>query len=129
MGYSLTINPDDAYLTRVDPTDERGTLNYRYHGGFGSGTSSTLSSGQRLVDLANFDYAAVIGTMKGAPQILRMPEQTIEDVTIGVAPSRDPLTPNAVVIDIRIDGEHDDGTLVLAADGTCMECAPIDTER
>lgn len=126
MGYSVTINPDDAYLSRADPTDDRAYLNFRYHGGFGSGTSNTRNSSQtHLVDLANFDYAAIIGTMKGAPQILRMREQEIEDVTISVGPSTDATTPDAVVVDIRIDGEHDDGTLKLAADGTCMECAPI----
>jgi Domain of unknown function (DUF1707) len=124
-GYSLSINPDDAYLQRSDPRDDRRVLNYRYQGGWGDPSEGTKSDSQRVVDLYNFDLPKVMGLVKGAPQTLEMGSQRIDDVTINLDPSRDPLTPDAVNIRIAVDGEFGNGTMELAPDGTIKSITPV----
>ncbi len=126
-GYSLSINPDDAYLQRTDPRDDRRVLNYRYQGGWGDPSEGTKSDGQRVVDLSNFEWPKVMGLVKGAPQTLEMGSQRIDDVTINIDPSRDPLTPDAVNIRIAVDGEFGNGTLELAPDGAIKSITPVKT--
>jgi hypothetical protein len=123
-GYSLSINPDDAYLQRSDPRDDRRVLNYRYQGGWGDPSEGTKSDGQRVVDLAKFDLPKVMALVKGAAKTLDMGSQRIDDVTINIDPSRDPLTPDAVNIRIAVDGEFGNGTLELAPDGTVKSITP-----
>jgi hypothetical protein len=123
-GYSLSINPDDAYLQRSDPRDDRRVLNYRYQGGWGDPSEGTKSDGQRVVDLANFDWPKVMALVKGAPRTLEMGSQRIDDVSINIDPSRDPLTPDAVNIRIAVDGEFGNGTMELAPDGTIKSITP-----
>jgi hypothetical protein len=123
-GYSLSINPDDAYLQRSDPRDDRRVLNYRYQGGWGDPSEGTKSDGQRVVDLAHFDLPKVMALVKGAPKTLDMGSQRIDDVSINVDPSRDPLTPDAVNIRIAVDGEFGNGTMELAPDGTIKSITP-----
>jgi hypothetical protein len=124
-GYSLTINPDDAYLQRSDPRDDRRVLNYRYQGGWGDPSEGTKSDGQRVVDLATFDLPKVMALVKGAPKTLEMGSQRIDDVSINIDPSRDPLTPDAVNIRIAVDGEFGNGTMELAPDGTVKSITPV----
>jgi hypothetical protein len=123
-GYSLSINPDDAYLQRSDPRDDRRVLNYRYQGGWGDPSEGTKSDGQRVVDLSNFEFPKVMAKVKGAPQTLEMGSQRIDDVTINIDPSRDPLTPDAINIRIAVDGEFGNGTMELAPDGTVKSITP-----
>jgi hypothetical protein len=123
-GYSLSINPDVAYLQRSDPRDDRRVLNYRYQGGWGDPSEGTKSDGQRSVDLAKFDLPKVMALVKGAPQTLNMGSQRIDDVSINIDPSRDPLTPDAVNIRISVDGEFGNGTMELAPDGTVKAITP-----
>jgi len=124
-GYSLSINPDDAYLQRSDPRDDRRVLNYRYQGGWGDPSEGTKSDGQRVVDLSNFEWPKVMALVKGAPQTLEMGSQRIDDVSINIDPSRDPLTPDAVNIRIAVDGEFGNGTMELAPDGTIKSITPV----
>jgi hypothetical protein len=124
-GYSLTINPADAYLQRSDPRDDRRVLNYRYQGGWGDPSEGTKSDGQRVVDLSTFELPTVMALVKGAPQTLDMGSQRIDDVSINIDPSRDPLTPDAVNIRIAVDGEFGNGTMELAPDGTVKSITPV----
>jgi hypothetical protein len=124
-GYSLTINPADAYLQRSDPRDDRRVLNYRYQGGWGDPSEGTKSDGQRVVDLSTFELPKVMALVKGAPQTLDMGSQRIDDVSINIDPSRDPLTPDAVNIRIAVDGEFGNGTMELAPDGTVKSITPV----
>jgi hypothetical protein len=124
IGYSLSINTDDAYLQRTDPRDDRRVLNYRYQGGWGDPSEGTKSDSQRVVDLANFDLPKVMALVKGAPQTLEMGSQRIDGVSINIDPSRDPLTPDAINIRIAVDGEFGNATMELAPDGAIKSITP-----
>jgi hypothetical protein len=123
-GYSLTIRPLRADLERSDPRDDRRVLSYDYQAGWGDPSSGTRGAEQRTVDLAKFDFPAIIGLAKGAPQILRLGSQKINDTRISLGPSKDPLTPDALDIQIYVSGEFDGGSIQVAPDGTCKRCAP-----
>jgi hypothetical protein len=123
-GYSLSIRPQRADLSRADPRDDRRVLAYDYQGGWGDPSSSTRSDDDRTVDLADFNYPAIIGMAKGAPQILKLGSQKITETRIDLSPSDDPLTPDALDIQIYVTGEFDSGYIEVAPDGTCKRCAP-----
>jgi hypothetical protein len=123
-GYSLTIRPQRADLNRTDPRDDRRVLSYDYQGGWGDPSSGTKGVDQRTVDLAKFDFPAIIGLAKGAPEILGLGSQKITETRISLGPSKDPLTPNAVDIEIYVSGEFNGGSIQVAPDGTCKRCAP-----
>ena len=125
-GYSLDIRPTQAYLDRPDPRDDRRVLMYSYQGGFGDPNSTTKSDGARSVDLAAFDFPAVIGMMRGAPEILGMGSQVIDEVRLDIEPSKDPLNADEVSIQIYVDGEFDDGYIQVGPDGTCKRCEPVE---
>ena len=123
-GFSLTIRPTRAHLSRPDPRDDRRVLSYSYQGGWGDPSSTTKSDGARSVDLANFDFPAIVGMMKGAPEILGLGSQAIDEVRLDIGPGTDPLDPDVVDIQIYIDGEFDSGYIQVGPDGTCKRCEP-----
>nr|WP_319452878.1 MULTISPECIES: DUF1707 domain-containing protein [unclassified Mycobacterium] len=123
-GYSMTIYDTRASLTRPDPRDDRRVLSYEYRGGWDDPTSTTKSDDDRVVDLAKFDFPVIIGMAKGAPEILRLGSQTIEDTRIGLDPSDDPLNPDSLDIDIYVTGEFNSGYISVGPDGTCKRCEP-----
>ena len=63
--------------------------------------------------------------IKMAPKTLEMGSQRIDDVSINIDPSRDPLTPDAVNLRIAVDGEFGNGTMELAPDGTVKSITPV----
>jgi hypothetical protein len=123
-GYSMYISADRAYLDRPDPRDDRRVLSYNYRGGWGDPSSSTRSEDDRVVDLAQFDHAKIIGLLRGAPDTLKMGSQNITDTRIDIDPSDDPLTPDAVTIRISVTGEFDSGYLYVGPDGTIRDFSP-----
>lgn len=124
-GYSLSIWPRRGDLSRPDPRDDRRVLSYTYQGGWGDPSSTTRGSDARVVDLSKFDYAAIIGRVRGAPQTLNLGSQNITDTRIDIGPSEDPLTPDAVDIKIYVSGEFSGGYLQVAPDGSCKRCLPV----
>ena len=124
-GYSLSIRPQRADLSRPDPRDDRRVLSYTYQGGWGDPSSTTRGSDTRVVNLAQFDYAAIIGMVRGAPQILNLGSQNITETRIDIDPSKDPLTPEAVDIQIYVTGEFSGGYIQVAPDGSCKRCVPV----
>jgi hypothetical protein len=123
-GYSLTIYEKRASLTRPDPRDDRRVLSYEYRGGWDDPSSTTKSGDDRVVDLANFNPAEIIGRTRGAAQILGLGSQTIEDTRIDLAPSDDPLNADSLDIDIYVTGEFNSGYIKVGPDGTCKRCEP-----
>jgi Domain of unknown function (DUF1707) len=123
-GYSLTIRPDRADLNRPDPRDDRRVLSYDYRGGWGDPSSTTKSDDDRVVDLAKFDFPAIIGMAKGAPEILKLGSQNVTETRIDPEPSKDPLDPDSLNIQIYVSGEVGSGYIQVAADGSCKVCAP-----
>jgi hypothetical protein len=123
-GYSLSIRPQRADLNRADPRDDRRVLSYDYQGGWGNPSSSTRSDDDRTVDLANFDYPAIIGLVRGAPDILKLGSQKITETRIDLGPSDDPLTPDALDIQIYVTGEFNGGYIEVGPNGDCKRCAP-----
>ena len=65
MGYSLTIYPDYAVLSRPDPKDERRKLSYSYRGGFDDPSTSAKGDDDVLVDLAAFDVKETVAILRG----------------------------------------------------------------
>ncbi|OBF38102.1 hypothetical protein A5724_10210 [Mycobacterium sp. ACS1612] len=123
-GYSLMIWPNRASLTRPDPRDDRRVLTYDYRGGWDDPSSSTKSGDNRVVDLAKFDYPAIIGRTRGAAEILKMNSQKIEDVRIDIENNSDPLDLDGLNISIYVSGEFNSGYIKVAPDGTCERCEP-----
>lgn len=75
MGYELWIEPDNATMTRADPSNSRHVQIYYYSGADWSlaNTEDTFGS---LADLSKFDVTAVIATLTSAPQLLGITDVT-----------------------------------------------------
>lgn len=124
MGYSLEFEATSADLDRADPKDDRRVLSYDYEGGFGDPSSSTKSESQRLVDLAKFDWAAIVARIKAAPQILDLGSQTVDRTRVSIEPVRDQAD-DVVNVQIYVYGEFTSGYIDIAPDGSCKRCAPV----
>jgi hypothetical protein len=126
IGYELEIREDWASLYRVDPNDNRRKIQYDYRGGWGDPDSSpdALADGDRLVDLAQFDFDAIIGVLRGAPETLNVQRADVKYTWLEVTPSKDPTTPEAVNITIHVSGDFGAGYMILAPDGTPKEVYP-----
>jgi Domain of unknown function (DUF1707) len=126
VGYELEIREDWATLHRADPNDSRRKVAYDYRGGWGDPNSSpdALSEGDRLVDLAKFDFDAIIGVLKGAPETLNVARADAKYTWLEITPSKDPATPEAVNLTIHVSGDFGGGYMILAPDGTPKEVYP-----
>lgn len=110
MGYSLTVYPDYASMERADPKDARRTMRYVYRGGWDDEPSiSAISDGERLVDLAKFDVNAIVGRLRGAPQILGIEQSEVKSSYMNIEPGDDPMAPDAVVISIYVSTTYEKG--------------------
>ena len=126
MGYSLTIYPDYASMERADPNDARRTLRHLYRGGWDDDPSvSAISDGEKLVDLAKFDVNAIIGRLRGAPQILGIEQSEVKSIYMSIDPSREPTTPDAVVISIYVSTTYEkSGYLTVDPQGEILSQNP-----
>lgn len=126
VGYELEIREDWATLYRADPNDNRRKISYDYRGGWGDPDSSpeTLTDGDRLVDVAKFDFDAIIGVLRGAPETLNVPRADVKYTWLEITPSKDPATPDAVSITIHVSGDFGGGWMAIAPDGTPKEVHP-----
>jgi len=125
-GYELEIRADWATLVRADPNDNRRKITYDYRGGWGDPDRDpeALSDDDRIVDLAKFDFGAIIGILRGAPQQLNVPLEDVKYTWLEITPSEDPTTPDAVNITIHISGDFGGGYMILGPDGTPKEVHP-----
>ncbi len=119
-GYELEIREDWATLVRADPNDNRRKISYDYRGGWGDPDRDpeALSDGDRIVDLAKFDFDAIIGILRGAPEQLNVPRADVKYTWLEITPSEDPTTPDDVNITIHISGDFGGGYMILGPDGT-----------
>jgi hypothetical protein len=121
-GFEMNIRPDRATLYRPDTDDPRRKLMYDYRGGWGDPYSTTTVDGDdRVVDLAKFNFEQTIAVLRGAPETLTIQRKDISDTWIGVEPSKDPATPEAVNIRIYISSEFGSGFIDLAPDGAIKQ--------
>ncbi|MUL82954.1 MULTISPECIES: DUF1707 domain-containing protein [unclassified Mycolicibacterium] len=120
MGFELHIDPDSAMAYRPDPQDSRMKVYYRYTGGWGdpSSSPSALSSDDRLVDLAAFDYEKALGVLRGAPETLTTKREDVKSAWLRIEPSEDPSTPEAVNVEVIVGSDFGGGTIDLYPDGT-----------
>jgi hypothetical protein len=110
MGYGMTIYPDYAVMERADPNDDRRVLRYDYRGGWqGDPSASGKSDDERLVDLGQFDVTAIVGRLRGAPQILGIEQKDVKNTYVSIDPSKDPATPGAISISIYVSTTYDKG--------------------
>jgi hypothetical protein len=126
VGYELEIREDWATLVRADPGDNRRKIAYDYRGGWGDPDSDpeALSQGDRLVDLAKFNFDAVIGVLRGAPDSLHVARADVKYTWLEITPSKEPTTPDDVNITIRVSGDFGGGYLIVGPDGTPKEVHP-----
>lgn len=109
-GYSLTIYPDYAVMERADPNDDRRVLRYSYRGGWEDDPSASgKGDDERLVDLGAFDVNAIVGRLRGAPQILGIEQKDVKSIYVSIDPSKDPTTPGAIGISIYVSTTYDKG--------------------
>ena len=125
-GYELEIREDWATLVRADPNDDRRKISYDYRGGWGDPDRDpeALSEGDRIVDLAKFNFDAIIGVLRGAPESLNVPRADVKYTWLEITPSEEPTTPDEVNITIRVSGDFGGGYMILAPDGTPKEVYP-----
>ena len=113
-------------MERADPNDARHTLRYLYRGGWDDNPSvSAISDGEKLVDLAKFDVNAIIGRLRGAPQILGIEQSEVKSIYLNIEPSKDPTTPDAVVISIYVSTTYEkSGYLTIDPQGEILSQNP-----
>lgn len=117
-GYELNIRADYATLYRPDPQDERRKIMFDYRGGWGDPNSpSAIDDEDRVVDLAKFDFEAILGVLRGAPDTLNIKRADVDDTWVDISPAQDPATPDAVTIMIYVTSEFGSGYIDLAPDG------------
>jgi uncharacterized protein DUF1707 len=122
LGFEMNIRPDRATLYRPGADDPRRKLMYDYRGGWGDPYSTTtVSDGDRVVDLSKFDFEQTIAVLRGAPESLKIARKDITDTWIDIAPSKDPATPDAVNVRIYISSDFGSGYIDLAPDGAIKQ--------
>jgi hypothetical protein len=105
-GYSLTIYPDYASLDRKDPTEPRRVLDYTYRGGWMDSTSSSAKdTDDVLVDFAAIDVPVIVGKLRGAPEVLGIAEQDVDNVYLSIDPAKTPTSPGELTLSIYVSSE------------------------
>ena len=117
MGYRLLVYPEYASFDRADPQDDRRKFDYDYRGGWGDPRATPKSDTDRLVDVSKFDYKAIVGLMRGAPETLNIKPADVKNTYLIVDPSGDPLTPDAVTLSIHVSSDFGSGYMEVAPDG------------
>jgi hypothetical protein len=121
MGYSLTIYPEYAVLSRADPTDDRRKLSYTYRGGFDDpSTSAKDNERDVLVDLAAFDVKTAVGILRGAPETVGLQQKDVKasSTYLSIDPSRDPVAPGTLELRASVSSDFGSGSITFAGDGT-----------
>jgi hypothetical protein len=119
-GYGLTIYSDYASLERTDPTEPRRALRYTYRGGWGDPSETSMSSHDRVVDLAQFDIPMLVGVVRGAPETLGIKADEVETIYIDIEANEDMTAPpGSIEISIYVSPKFgNSGYIVLNGDGS-----------
>lgn len=121
MGYSLTIYPEYAVLSRPDPTDDRRKLSYTYRGGFDDPSVSAKDAERDvLVDLGAFDVTKTVEIMRGAPETVGLQLKDVEtgDTYLTIDPTRDITMPGTLSLRVSVSSDFGNGAVTFAGDGT-----------
>lgn len=119
-GYSLTIYPDYAVLSRPDPSDDRRKLSYSYRGGFDDPSASAKDANDVVVDLAAFNVESTVGILRGAAETVGLQQKDVkaDSTYLSIDPSRDPVTPGALTLRASVSSDFGSGSITFAGDGT-----------
>lgn len=119
-GYSLTVRPDYATLTRPDPQDDRVYLNYIYRGDDWTQWTgpSSKSSFDYEADLGEFDVDAVLAQLPGAAQKLTITRP--EDSYLTLRGAED----GGLEIRVHVSGGGLSGSMELNRDGAVETLSP-----
>jgi hypothetical protein len=120
MGYSLTIYPEYAVLSRADPTDERRKLSYTYRGGFDDPSTSAKDADDVLVDLGAFNVETTVGILRGVAETVGLQQKDVkpDSTYLSIDPARDPVTPGALSLRASVSSDFGSGAITFAGDGT-----------
>ena len=102
MGYELAVMRDEAILARPDPTDDRSTLIYYFHGGWGDPSTRSRSDTDDLTDLGAFDVPAAAAALEAAPETLRIAPADVSDTYLDIDHIADPAGPGALELLVRV---------------------------
>lgn len=117
-GYRIVIYPEYAVLDRPDPRDGRRTLSYTYRGGWDDPSTGSKGSDAVVVDLGNFDIAAIVGVLRGAPETLNIAAADVKSTYLVIDPARDPTTPGALSISVYVSSDFGGGYIELGPDAS-----------
>lgn len=125
-GYGLRIYEDYASLERTDPTEPRRALDYSYRGGWDDPSETSMSSDDRVVDLAQFDIPMLVGLIRGAPETLGINPEEVETTYINIEANSDMTAPpGSIEISIYVSPEFgNSGYIELNGDGTTKRVSP-----
>jgi hypothetical protein len=120
MGYRLVVYPTYAVFDRADPSNGHRVLAYDYRGGWDDPTNSSKGGADQgaPVDLSQFDIAATVGILRGAPQTLQMNPSDVKNTYLIISAATDPTTPGALSLSAYVSGDSGSGYIVFAGDGT-----------
>jgi hypothetical protein len=126
MGYQLVIYPTYAILDRADPSNAHRVLTYDYRGGWDDPTNSASGGASKgtPVDLGQFDIAATVGILRGAPQTLHMNPTDVKNTYLIIAPATDPTRPGTLSLSAYVSGDSGSGYIAFAGDGTIKRINP-----
>jgi hypothetical protein len=87
MAYQLVVYPDYAVLWRASPTNKHVKQSYMYRGSWNSwAPDESLSSFDVLVDLSQFNAAAVIAQLKNPPPDLNITDNSKDYLVVDSDP-------------------------------------------
>lgn len=132
LGYSLNVYPDFASLERTDPDAGRRALRYSYRGGWDDPSETSVRSDARVVNLAAFDVAQLVGLIRGAPEPLGIDPAEVKGVYVSIDPSSDiTAPPESIAISIYVRPEFgNSGYIELNGDGSIKRVSyPHDLRR
>lgn len=117
-GYRMVIYPEYASLDRPDPANDRRTLSYSYRGGWDDPSTGPKSSDAVVADLAAFDFKAIIGVLRGAPETLGVTPDEVSSTYLVIEPGEDPTAPGTLEVFVYVSSDFAGGYVAVYPDGS-----------